>query len=197
MGRRIDEKNPVVGTRKDDDGSNGMFYTEKQCTKKPLPGMKVCGVCHKKEEAAKTSDKTDKTWYGRLDQPLYANAKVVGCAHFFEKYPSGLKNDPSTAPPAGAPAPKAKKAAKEPKAPKETKETKEAKEAVADTSAAPKTVEWITFLHEGKPYVRNSQNNNVYEYDMSKPTREESTVSDRFRGTWVNDSIDQFGEEAD
>ena len=199
QGRRIDEKNPIVGTRKDDDGANGMFYPEKQCTKKPLPGQKLCAICAKKDEASKATTTVDKTWYGRLDEPLFHNAKVVGCKHFFEKYPTGLKGDATattaatvTETPATATATvivptKAKAKAK----------AKVAVEAVAVTSVAPIEVEWITFLHEGKPHIRNTKNSKVYLCDMSKATREESVVSDNFVGRWADGALNKFAQEDD
>ena len=36
-------------------------------------------------------------WLGRLDEPVYDRAFVVGSQVFFEKYPLGLPGDPSTA----------------------------------------------------------------------------------------------------
>ena len=192
QGRRIDEKNPIVGTRKDDEGSNGMFYPEKQCTKKPLPGQKLCTICSKKDEVAKTTTTVDKTWYGRLDEPLYHNAKVVGCKHFFEKYPTGLKNDPTThaSVPEVIVAKKAKKA-------KVADTTGAEAEAVALTSVAPKPVEWITFLHEGKPHIRNTSDGKVYLCDLSKSTREDSVVSDNFVGRWEDGALNKFATEDD
>jgi hypothetical protein len=194
QGRRIDEKNPIVGTRKDDEGSNGMFYPEKQCSKKPTPGQKLCNICAKKDEVAKTTTTVDKTWYGRLDEPLYHNAKIVGCKHFFEKYPTGLKNDPTThaAVPEVVVAKKAKKAKVAGKKEADTEAV-----AVALTSVAPKTVEWITFLHEGKPHIRNTSDGKVYMCDLSKSTREDSVVSENFVGRWTDGALDKFATEDD
>ena len=190
--RKIDEKNPIVGTRKDDDGSNGMFYPEKQCSKKPVPGQKLCATCAKKQEGVKTTDKTDKTWYGRLDEPMFWNAKVVGCKHYFDKYPEGIKGDPTSR--AAAPVAVASK----PAAAKKLTAKKAAEPvAVADTSAAPKEVSWITMLIEGKPHIRSTKNGNVYVCDLSKTTREESVVADNFVGRWEEGALNKFAEEAD
>ena len=190
--RKIDEKNPIVGTRKDDDGSNGMFYPEKQCSKKPVPGQKLCATCAKKQEGVKTTDKTDKTWYGRLDEPMFWNAKVVGCKHYFDKYPEGIKGDPTSR--AAAPVVVASK----PAAAKKLTAKKAAEPvAVADTSAAPKEVSWITMLIEGKPHIRSTKNGNVYVCDLSKTTREESVVADNFVGRWEEGALNKFAEEAD
>ena len=201
QGRRIDEKNPIVGTRKDDDGANGMFYPEKQCTKKPLPGQKLCAICAKKDEASKTTTVVDKTWYGRLDEPLFHNAKVVGCKHFFEKYPTGLKGDlTTTTTTTAAVIPATVVVTATVIVPAKTKAKAKAKvavEAVAVTSVAPIEVEWITFLHEGKPHIRNTKNSKVYLCDMTKATREESVVSDNFVGRWADGALNKFAAEDD
>ena len=201
QGRRIDEKNPIVGTRKDDDGANGMFYPEKQCTKKPLPGQKLCAICAKKDEASKTTTVVDKTWYGRLDEPLFHNAKVVGCKHFFEKYPTGLKSDlTTTTTTTAAVIPATVVVTATVIVPAKTKAKAKAKvavEAVAVTSVAPIEVEWITFLHEGKPHIRNTKNSKVYLCDMTKATREESVVSDNFVGRWADGALNKFAAEDD
>ena len=201
QGRRIDEKNPIVGTRKDDDGANGMFYPEKQCTKKPLPGQKLCAICAKKDEASKATTTVDKTWYGRLDEPLFHNAKVVGCKHFFEKYPTGLKGDATATTAAVIPATVTETPVTAtvivPAKTKAKAKAKVAVEAVAVTSVAPIEVEWITFLHEGKPHIRNTKNSKVYLCDMSKATREESVVSDNFVGRWADGALNKFAQEDD
>jgi hypothetical protein len=99
MGRKIDEKNPVPGTRKGDAGATIKMYPEKQCPKKPLPGQKLCKICNEKAEESKANPATVPTGYfGRLDEPLFHMARVIGCGYFFEKYPNGLAEDPTTAP---------------------------------------------------------------------------------------------------
>jgi hypothetical protein len=98
MGRRLDEDSPLNGTRKGDPGANGKFFPERQCTKKPKEG-KLCATCAKLDGEAKAEPgKAIKRWHGRLDEPMYANAFVVGSAHFFEKYPTGIDGDSSSAP---------------------------------------------------------------------------------------------------
>jgi hypothetical protein len=101
MGRKLDLKNQIVGTRKDDAGSNGIFWPEKQCSKSPETGEKLCRFCKEKDDEVKTGKAADKHWFGRLDEPLFYKACVVGCGDFFQKYPAGIPSDPSTAPPAG------------------------------------------------------------------------------------------------
>lgn len=216
MGRKIDEDNPIVGTRKGDDGANGMFWPEKQCSKKPLPGQKLCKICAEKDNDVKAGKPAHKQWYGRLDEPLYANAKVIGCKHFFEKYPHGLKNDPTTAPgaapapaaaapapaPAAAPAPapaeekpkakttkvKAKKSAEPASAPAPVTES------VANTSAPATEAEWVAFFHGGKSLARNTKTGKVYVADLTKGDSVEETVQrDKCVGAWVNGAIDPTG----
>jgi hypothetical protein len=101
LGRKVDLKNQIVGTRKDDAGSNGIFWPEKQCSKKPEPGETLCRFCKEKDDDVKAGKSADKHWFGRLDEPIFYKACVVGCGDFFHKYPAGIPSDPSTAPPAG------------------------------------------------------------------------------------------------
>lgn len=101
MGRKVDLKNQIVGTRKDDAGSNGIFWPEKQCTKSPEDGERLCRFCKEKDDEVKSGKAADKHWFGRLDEPIYYKACVVGCGDFFAKYPNGIPGDATTAPPAG------------------------------------------------------------------------------------------------
>lgn len=101
MGRKVDLKNQIVGTRKDDAGSNGIFWPEKQCTKSPEDGERLCRFCKEKDDEVKAGKAADKHWFGRLDEPIYYKACVVGCGDFFAKYPNGIPGDATTAPPAG------------------------------------------------------------------------------------------------
>jgi hypothetical protein len=101
MGRKLDLKNQIVGTRKEDADSNGIFWPEKQCTKIPEPGEKLCRFCKEKDDEVKSGKPADKHYFGRLDEPIYYKACVVGCGDFFAKYPHGIACDPTTAPPAG------------------------------------------------------------------------------------------------
>ena len=100
MGRKVDLKNKIEGTRKEDAGSNGIFWTEKQCSKAPETGAKLCRFCKDKDDEVKSGKTADKHWFGRLDEPIYFKACVVGCGDFFAKYPAGIPGDASTAPPA-------------------------------------------------------------------------------------------------
>lgn len=218
MGRKIDEDHPIEGTRKGDDGANGMFWPEKQCSKKPLPGQKLCKICADKDADVKAGKPAHKQWYGRLDEPIYHNAKVIGCKHFFDKYPNGLKNDPSTVPgalmeqqaPAPAVVPESKPAAAAPEKSKR-KITKAkaaapaaggagsgasvaASETLADTSKPVIEAEWKEFFFGGKPYVRNLSTNKVYRMDLSKSDDlEASVLKDQCVGRWVDGAIDPTG----
>ena len=101
MGRKLDLKNQIVGTRKEDEDSNGIFWPEKQCSKTPEAGEKLCRFCKDKDDEIKAGKAADKHWFGRLDEPIFFKACIVGCGDFFQKYPSGINSDPTTAPPAG------------------------------------------------------------------------------------------------
>lgn len=213
MGRKIDEDHPIEGTRKGDDGANGMFWPEKQCSKKPLPGQKLCKICAEKDADVKAGKPAHKQWYGRLDEPIYHNAKVIGCKHFFDKYPNGLKNDPSTAPVASLAAPAAviehvaavPAAAAEEKPKRKVTKAKAAAapvaapaaapaEALADSSAPAVMAEWKEFFLGGKPYVRNLKTDKVYKMDLNKSDNlEASVLKDQCVGRWVDGAIDPTG----
>ena len=148
VARKIDEENPLVGSRPDDDGSKGKIFPEIQCAKKPVAGCLLCTTCSKKEtEYLADTSKPLKRWYGRLDEPMYANALVVGCEYFFKKYPAGLPDAPVEELAEAKPA-KAKKAkaatepTEEPAAPAEPKPAK-AKKAEAEPEAAVEAAEVV------------------------------------------------------
>ena len=124
------------------------------------------------------------------------------CEFLLEKYPTGLKNDPTThtAVPEVVVAKKAKKAkvaGKKGAGAEADTEAVAVAVAVAVTSVAPKTVEWITFLHEGKPHIRNTSDGKVYMCDLSKSTREDSVISENFVGRWTDGALDKFATEDD
>ena len=218
LGRKIDEKNPIVGTRKEDEGSNGMFWPEKQCTKPALAGALLCKFCSEKCDDVKAGKPAHKQWYGRLDEPMYGRAMIIGCGHYNAKYPHGIPSDPSTAPPstvvsvaapaAVTPAPKKASATtaakKTPAAPKKASTTTAktaagagVQETVASTEQAPIEAEWVTFLHKGKPVIRNLKTNLVYEVDQNKPDYEEMVQRDKCLGRWTEDeTIDPYGADS-
>ncbi len=210
-----------------------------------------------------------KQWYGRLDEPLFAKAYVVGCEWFWSKYPEGIEGarpDASVAPvvkvkkapkaePVAEKAPKVKKAKKpeaeapadeapadeapadeapadeapaeeapaeetpvKAKKPKKEKASKavaepeataeEAEEApakpvkpakatkatVADTSAA-RDVEWVSFMHEGVPLIRNTKTNNCYQCDLKEHRLEDMVQRDKYEGKWRKGRLDPYAEE--
>jgi len=84
MGRRIDDRNPIPGT-------SPKFYPEKQCSHRPEKGEALCKRCGEKDTEAKNIPKKPiRGWYGRLDEPMYWNAAVIGCERFNARYPKGL-----------------------------------------------------------------------------------------------------------
>jgi hypothetical protein len=160
MGRKIDEKNPVPGTRKGDAGASIKMYPEKQCPKKSLPGQKLCKICNEKAQESNANPAAVPTGYfGRLDEPLFHMARVIGCGYFFEKYPNGLAEDPTTAPVETTVAePKvAESKAAEPKVAK----TKVAKPKVAkpkvETTAEPKNDEPVAETKAADPKVAKTK----------------------------------------
>lgn len=215
LGRKIDEKNPIVGTRKEDEGSNGMFWPEKQCTKPALAGALLCKFCSEKCDDVKAGKPAHKQWYGRLDEPMYGRAMIIGCGHYNAKYPHGIPSDPSTAPPlavvavaapvAVTPAPKKAATAtkKTPAAPKKASTTTAktaasagVQETVASTEQAPIEAEWAIFFHNTRPVIRNLKTNLVYEVDQEKPEYEDMVQRDKCLGRWTEDgTIDPYGAD--
>lgn len=185
-GRRIDTDNPLVGTRKDDADSNGMIFPEKQCTRKPSPGSKLCEGCATKDAEYKADpSKNNASWQGRLDEEaLYPRAKIVGSELFLKRYPKGI-------PTASAPAPVAAAVA--------TK-TKTKKSAVAETVAAdvpPADALWKSFQHEGRTHIRNLKNNKVYFANLSANSPEENAVKEQYVGRWTDDHVELIGDSDD
>lgn len=203
VARKIDQKNPIPGTRKGDEGATKMYWPEKQCSRKPMPGQPLCKQCTEKEDDVK-AEREYKDWYGRLDQPIIHTAMVIGCGQFFEKYPKGLLNDPTTAPPAApaAAAPTAPATAAAPAA-KKTRVTKAktlpAAESVAVTDEAVPEAKWETFLHESRPLIRNLKSQKVYEVNPHKTTHEDMVLRDKCVGRWVDGALDPYaaGDDSD
>ncbi len=270
VGRKIDEDNVLVGTRPGDEGAKGKVFPEIQCSRKPIAGARLCANCVKKEtECHADADKVPKGWYGRLDEPLFSKAYVVGCEWFWSKYPEGIEGarpDASSAPAVTtkektkkaskkavavvepevvaetvavvaeeAPkvkkaskkakaeeepevkveavvevetvavvaeeAPKVKKASKKPKAEETTTEeatkpAKASKATVADSSSA-RDVEWVTFMHEGVPLIRNTKTGNCYQCDRAHHRLEDMVCRDKYEGKWRKGRLDPYAEEDD
>ena len=223
VARKIDENAIIPGTNIGEPGANGKFYGEKQCTRKPKEG-KLCTICAKKDKEAKAEpEKNINGWYGRLDEELYWKAFVIGCKHFFVRYPKGIAGDPTTAPasvqepipasvPASAPAPAP---ASEPlpsnvsdESPKVKKiPQKRVKKAVAliESAIEPKEsvavdcdikeCEWKTMFHNGMALIRNLKNGNVYQANSDFSTREEMVMKDKFEGRWIDGELNSYAEE--
>ena len=209
MGRRINEKNPLVGTRPGDTGSNrGKVFPETQCISEPVPGSKLCAGCATKDAAFKANPKTkDESWYGRLDEEsLYPRAKIVGCKYFLDKYPNGIHNDSfrpggAVAPITVMPAAETKVAAK--RGPKKATVTTATAAATAVTAAAttvtfktaavdinPATAAWKSFMHEGRLHIRNLETNKVYYANIANNSPEENAVKEQYVGRWAGGTVD-------
>jgi hypothetical protein len=187
-GRRLDTKNPLKGTR-EEEGGKGMIFPERQCTKKPSPGSKLCAGCATKDTEYKADpSKNNAGWQGRLDEEiLYPRAKIVGSELFLKRYPKGI---PTASSPATAPAPPAV-------APAVTTKTKTKKSAVAETVAAdvpPAEALWKSFQHEGRTHIRNLKNNKVYFANLSANSPEENAVKEQYVGRWADDHVELIGD---
>jgi len=196
IARRIDEQNPLPGTRPGDESSNGgRIFPECQCTKKPEAGSKLCKNHAKYEAEMKANPDTRNTkWYGRLDdETLYYRSLVVGSGYFHDKYPSGIQGDtfqPNGAPvaPSSAPkgkAPRVKKAA-----------TPAVNETVASNKAAI-NIDWMTFMYEGTMHIRNLKNGRTYLADSQKHTLEEMVMKESYVGRWVDDHLELAEDDTD
>jgi hypothetical protein len=132
VARKIDEANTIAGTRPGDEGANGKVFPEKQCSKKPIAGGRLCATCAKKEtECLADTAKVPKGWYGRLDEELFHKSYVVGCEWFLANYPSGIEDARPSAAAAKADKPKKVKKAEASTSPAEEEKPKKAKKAPA------------------------------------------------------------------
>ena len=175
-GRKIDVDNPLEGTRE-----NGMIFPEKQCTKKPSPGSKLCTFCAPKDAEYKSNpNKNNAQWHGRLDEEtLYPRAKIVGSELFLKRYPNGIPTAPVVAP--AEPNVAAAKRA--------PKKTEMAKTTVA-VDVAPVVAKWRSFQYDGRTHIRNLETNKVYYADMTKDSPEANAVKEQYVGRWVDDRVD-------
>jgi hypothetical protein len=222
-GRKVAEKTPIPGTETSHAQSNGKFFPELQCIKKVTEGTLLCETCCAKyaEYKADTSN-SPKGWFGRLDEPMYPKALVVGSHHFFTKYPQGLPDDPSTAaPPEWLKANSTVKAktskatvskATKPKADKpkadnaetkaETKAEAEAKVEVAATEAkADSENEWIVTLIDCRSHVYEKASGKCYlaKTDKSYTNLKELADMDHFEGIYnpETETLNVYGCEDD
>lgn len=205
MARKIAIGKWVPGTHKDEGGTK-KFHPEGQCSSKPVAGNALCAKCQEQEALAAAGKRDAKKWFGRLDQPLYEFAAVVGCKQYLECYPQGIKGDPLSVPPqaptaaavVGKAAPGAK-ASVAPGAPKKAKKAKEATEvptAIAMTELAPVEAEWVTFIMPGGvPAIRNLKTHMVYGVNAQETDRAKMAQMENCLGRWVAEtaSVDPYG----
>jgi hypothetical protein len=55
--------------------------------------------------------------------------------------------------------------------------------------AAPKSIEWITFIYDKRPVIRNVATGKVYEMDPTKSVRAEMAILDKCIGVWKDCSV--------
>ena len=189
-GRKIDTKNPLEGTREE-----GMIFPERQCTKKPSPGSKLCTGCATKDAEYKANpNKNNANWHGRLDEEtLYPRAKIVGSDLFLKRYPNGIPTAPvsTTAEHTVAAAEPTVAAAK--RAPKKTDM---AKTTVA-VDVAPVVAKWRSFQYDGRTHIRNLETNKVYYANMTKDSPEANAVKEQYVGRWVEDRVELLDDSDD
>jgi hypothetical protein len=184
-GRKIDVENPLEGTRE-----NGMIFPEKQCTKKPSPGSKLCTSCATKDAEYKSNpNKNNANWHGRLDEEtLYPRAKVVGSDLFLKRYPNGIPTAPVSTTAAVVATPEPKK-----RAPKKT----EMEKTTVAVDVAPVIANWRSFQYDGRTHVRNLETNKVYYADMTKSSPEANAIKEQYVGRWVEDRVELLDDSDD
>ena len=198
MARKIAIGKWVPGTHKDEGGTK-KFHPEGQCSSKPVAGHALCAKCQEQEALTAAGKRDAKKWFGRLDQPLYEFAAVIGCKQYLECYPQGIKGDPLSVPPQAAAAAPAAKAVVAPGAPKKAKKAKEATEvptAIAMTELAPVEAEWVTFIMPGGvPAIRNLKTHMVYGVNAQETDRAKMAQMDNCLGRWLAEtaSVDPYG----
>ena len=227
MARKIDKKSPIPGTRPEDAGSNGKFYPELQCSKKPVAGGKLCKICAEKHAEAQKPENAMKaidSYYGLLDEKtLYWNSQIVGSDKFKAKYPKGLpsvstavaEEKPAAAPVAEAPVveapvaeapvaeekPTAKKPVKKAtKASRETKADEEVNPTTRKAKAPPapsEADEWEEFLYEGISYIRHKVTRNCYLVNNDEDEPVRMVRRDCFEGKWKDGVLDRYAAEDD
>lgn len=196
MGRKIVIGKWVPGTHKDEGGVK-KFHPEGQCTAGPATGQALCAKCAEQEALAAAGKRDAKKWFGRLDQPLYEFAAVVGCKQYIDCYPNGIAGDPLSVPPKSAEP--VKQVPQAPGAPKKAKKAKAAGDvpvAVAMTDLDTAEAEWLTFIQKsGVPAIRNLKNHMVYAVSMSETDRAKMAKMDEVLGRWdeAKGEIDPYG----
>jgi hypothetical protein len=226
-GRKVNEKTPLPGTAPQDAESNGQVYAELQCPKKVKKGELLCEACKEKDDEYKADPSTFlKRWWGRLDEEMFPRAMVVGCHHFYEKYPYGLPGDSTTAAPEAWLAEnaaivkkfnaKAKtaekkaspaKAAPAPETPRGGAGAPPEESPVPATSAAAAAAEpsanepWAPYLHECRLHVYEKATGKCYlaKTDGSYKTYEEMKDEAEYVGRYdpATNELNPYGEEND
>jgi len=197
MGRKIVISKWVPGTHKDEGGVK-KFHPENQCSAAPATGQALCAKCAEQESLAAAGKRDAKKWFGRLDQPLYEFAAVVGCKQYVECYPNGIPGDPLSVPPKVSSEP-AKAVSAAPGAPKKAKKAKAANEipvAIAMTDLDTAEAEWLTFMQKsGVPAIRNLKTHMVYAVSMTETDRAKMAKMDEVLGKWDTEKgeVDPYG----
>lgn len=192
MGRKIVLGKWVPGTHKDEGGVK-KFHPEGQCSAAPATGHALCAKCQEQEAMATSGKRDPKKWFGRLDQPIYEFAAVIGCKQYMECYPTGIKGDPLSVPPT------TRVVAEAPAAPKKAKKTKAATDvpaAIAMAELAPVEAEWLTFIQKsGVPAIRNLKTSMVYGVNTTEVDRAKMAKMDDCLGRWDAEKgeIDPYG----
>jgi len=183
MGRKPNLNKHVTGTHKDEGGVK-KFHPEGQCSGKPDADSALCSTCKTNEANAAAGKRDPKKWFGRLDQPMYEFAAVVGCKQYLEAYPKGIKDDALSVPPATATvtatvttAPVEKKVGG--KKAKVAAPAAEVPAAVANVAATAVEAEWETFLYRSAPVVLHIPTQFVYKANSHETDRSKIALKDQ------------------
>lgn len=190
MGRKPALSKHVPGTHKDEGGVK-KIHPEGQCSGKPDTGYPLCPTCKTNEANAAAGKRDPKKWFGRLDQPMYEFAAVVGCKQYLDAYPEGIKGDALSVPPkatvttvtTAAPATAATAA---PVAPEKKVTGKKAKATAAEAPVAVANVAvvaveaiWETFLYRSAPVALHIPTQFVYNANPRETDRSKIALMDQ------------------
>lgn len=179
MGRKPALSKHVPGTHKDEGGVK-KIHPEGQCSGKPDTGYPLCPTCKTNEANAAAGKRDPKKWFGRLDQPMYEFAAVVGCKQYLDAYPEGIKGDALSVPP------KTTAATAAPVAPEKKVTGKKAKAAAASAPVAVANVAvvaveaiWETFLYRSAPVALHIPTQFVYNANPRETDRSKIALMDQ------------------
>ena len=79
----------------------------------------------------------------------------------------------------------------------ETVKAKKSKKTSVAADGGAKAVEWVTFLSDGIPLIRNTKTGNVYQCDRTKHRLEDMVQRDKFEGKWRDGRLDPYANEED